>query len=214
MKTGVQMSSHKSEINDKVIPQFLPQCRECNACRYPSGNLCIRADKYLTYQTITGHGVLADGTTRFACKGKPVYHFLSTSTLTEYTVVGEISIAKIDDAAPPEKVCLTGCGFSTGYGATIKIGKDLSPHRSPLAQFVWSLAWEELAFRSSWAVSQLVHPGSLGLTSTNTNFKGPLICNMNYVVKVEVGAPPSAKMLTCNPMLLFTGCMWKGCIFE
>uniref|UniRef100_A0A8C9PV67 Alcohol dehydrogenase 7 (class IV), mu or sigma polypeptide n=1 Tax=Spermophilus dauricus TaxID=99837 RepID=A0A8C9PV67_SPEDA len=101
---------------DKVIPLFVPQCRECNACRNPEGNLCIRSD-------ITGCGVLADGTTRFMCKGKPVYHFMNTSTFTEYTVVDESSVAKIDAAAPAEKVCLIGCGFSTGYGAAIKTGK-------------------------------------------------------------------------------------------
>lgn len=73
--------------------------------------------------SITGRGVLDDGTTRFSCKGKPVYHFMNTSTFTEYTVVDEFALAKIDDAAPPEKVCLIGCGFSTGYGAAIKTGK-------------------------------------------------------------------------------------------
>uniref|UniRef100_A0A452EWN2 Alcohol dehydrogenase 7 (class IV), mu or sigma polypeptide n=1 Tax=Capra hircus TaxID=9925 RepID=A0A452EWN2_CAPHI len=99
-----------------VIPHFLPQCRECNACHNPDGNLCIGTD-------ITGHGVLADDSTRCTCKGKPVYYFLSTSTFTEYTAVDETSIAKTVDAAPPEKVCLTGCGFSTGYRATIKIDK-------------------------------------------------------------------------------------------
>jgi Zn-dependent alcohol dehydrogenase len=57
------------------------------------------------------------------CKGKPVYHFMNTSTFTEYTVVDETSVAKIDGAAPPEKVCLLGCGFSTGYGAAVKTGK-------------------------------------------------------------------------------------------
>lgn len=67
--------------------------------------------------------MLADGTTRFSCKGKPIYHFMNTSTFTEFTVVDESSVAKIDAAAPPEKVCLIGCGFSTGYGAAVKTGK-------------------------------------------------------------------------------------------
>ncbi|CAM5107031.1 unnamed protein product [Eretmochelys imbricata] len=57
-----------------------------------------------------------DGTTRFTCKGKQIHQFASTSTFTEYTVVHETSVAKIDAVAPPEKVCLIGCGFSTGYG--------------------------------------------------------------------------------------------------
>lgn len=73
--------------------------------------------------SFTGRGVLADGTTRFTCRGKTVYHFVSTSTFTEYTVVDEFAVVKIDDAAPSEKVCLLGCAFSTGYGAAVKTGK-------------------------------------------------------------------------------------------
>lgn len=68
-------------------------------------------------------GTMQDGTTRFTCKGKPINHFLSTSTFTQYTVVDEISVAKIDAAAPLEKVCLIGCGFTTGYGSAVKVAK-------------------------------------------------------------------------------------------
>lgn len=73
--------------------------------------------------SLTGRGVLADGTTRFTCKGKPVQHFMNTSTFSEYTVLDESSVAKIDGAAPPERACLIGCGFSTGYGAAVKTAK-------------------------------------------------------------------------------------------
>jgi Zn-dependent alcohol dehydrogenase len=68
-------------------------------------------------------GTLPDGTTRFTCKGKPIHHFLGTSTFSQYTVVDETSVAKIDAAAPLEKVCLMGCGFSTGYGSAVKVAK-------------------------------------------------------------------------------------------
>uniref|UniRef100_F7BAT1 Alcohol dehydrogenase 7 (class IV), mu or sigma polypeptide n=1 Tax=Monodelphis domestica TaxID=13616 RepID=F7BAT1_MONDO len=101
---------------DKVIPLCLPQCGKCSSCINPNGNFCVKAD-------ITGRGVLSDGTSRFTCKGKPVYHFSSTSTFTEYTVVEEIAVTKIDASAPLEKVCLIGCGFSTGYGAAMKTAK-------------------------------------------------------------------------------------------
>lgn len=66
---------------------------------------------------------MADGTTRFTCKGKAIHHFLGTSTFTEYTVLHESAVAKIDSAAPLEKVCLIGCGFSTGYGAALQTAK-------------------------------------------------------------------------------------------
>lgn len=68
-------------------------------------------------------GTLMDGTSRFTCRGKPIYHFIGTSTFTQYTVVDEISVAKIDADSPLEKVCLIGCGFSTGYGSAVKVAK-------------------------------------------------------------------------------------------
>lgn len=66
---------------------------------------------------------MPDGTSRFTCKGKQIYHFMGTSTFSEYTVVADISVAKIDAAAPLDKVCLLGCGVSTGYGAALNTAK-------------------------------------------------------------------------------------------
>eukprot|EP01114_Cavostelium_apophysatum_P003831 TRINITY_DN1396_c0_g1_i4.p1 TRINITY_DN1396_c0_g1~~TRINITY_DN1396_c0_g1_i4.p1 ORF type:complete len:254 (-),score=69.56 TRINITY_DN1396_c0_g1_i4:308-1069(-) len=66
---------------------------------------------------------MPDGTSRFTCKGQPVYHFMGCSTFSEYTVVAEISVAKISEKAPLEKVCLLGCGITTGYGAALKTAK-------------------------------------------------------------------------------------------
>jgi len=66
---------------------------------------------------------MLDGTTRFSCKGKPIHHFMGTSTFSEYTVVDEAALCKIDKKVPLEKVCLIGCGISTGYGAAINTAK-------------------------------------------------------------------------------------------
>ncbi|XP_065693072.1 alcohol dehydrogenase 1 [Patagioenas fasciata] len=102
---------------DMVIPFFAPQCGKCNSCLSTKGNLCIENE------IASGHGLMPDGTTRFTCKGKAVHHFLGTSTFSEYTVVHESAVAKIDSAAPLEKVCLLSCGFSTGYGAVVQTAK-------------------------------------------------------------------------------------------
>ncbi|XP_037686235.1 alcohol dehydrogenase S chain-like [Choloepus didactylus] len=99
---------------DKVIPLFIPQCGKCTICKHPEANLCSPK---------VHPGTMQDGTTRFTCRGKPIHHFASTSTFSEYTVVDEISIVKIDAAAPLEKVCLIGCGFPTGYGSAVKVAK-------------------------------------------------------------------------------------------
>lgn len=102
---------------DKVIPLFIPQCGKCNVCKHPEGNYCVKNDLSKL------RGTLQDGTYRFTCRGKPISHFLGTSTFSQYTVVDEMSVAKIDAASPLEKVCLIGCGFTTGYGSAVKVAK-------------------------------------------------------------------------------------------
>ncbi|XP_058922887.1 alcohol dehydrogenase 1C [Kogia breviceps] len=102
---------------DKVIPLFVPQCGKCSVCKHPEGNFCLKNN------VTKPQGTLMDGTSRFTCRGKPIYQFIGTSTFTQYTVVDEMSVAKIDADSPLEKVCLIGCGFSTGYGSAVKVAK-------------------------------------------------------------------------------------------
>uniref|UniRef100_K7FDD0 Alcohol dehydrogenase class-3 n=1 Tax=Pelodiscus sinensis TaxID=13735 RepID=K7FDD0_PELSI len=111
----------KFKPGDKVIPLYMPQCGQCKFCLSPKTNLCEKISKIKT--AISDQDLMPDGTSRFTCKGKQIYHFMGTSTFSEYTVVAETSLVKIDDAAPLEKVCLIGCGFSTGYGAAINTAK-------------------------------------------------------------------------------------------
>ncbi|XP_018615269.2 alcohol dehydrogenase 1-like isoform X2 [Scleropages formosus] len=107
----------KFSPGDKVIPLFLPQCGECECCLSPKTNLC-RKDWKNTQQ-----GVLADGTSRISCRGKQVYQFLGIGSFSEYTVILETSLARIRNDSPLDKVCLLGCGVSTGYGAALNAAK-------------------------------------------------------------------------------------------
>lgn len=102
---------------DHVIPLYTPECGECKFCRSGKTNLCqkIRATQ--------GKGLMPDGTTRFSKNGKPIYHYMGTSTFAEYTVVPEISLAKVNPQAPLDKVCLLGCGVTTGIGAVLNTAK-------------------------------------------------------------------------------------------
>ncbi|XP_064366584.1 alcohol dehydrogenase 1-like [Dromaius novaehollandiae] len=113
--TGEGVTSVKP--GDKVIPLCLPQCGECCFCLNPDSNYCTKSHFYES-QTL-----MLDKTSRFTCKGKQVHHFLWISTFAEYTVMPEYAVAKIDAAAPLDKVCLLGCGFPTGYGAAINTAK-------------------------------------------------------------------------------------------
>ncbi|WNG51770.1 S-(hydroxymethyl)glutathione dehydrogenase/class III alcohol dehydrogenase [Archangium minus] len=102
---------------DHVIPLYTPECRECKFCRSGRTNLCqaIRATQ--------GKGLMPDGTSRFSKKGQPILHYMGTSTFSEYTVLPEIAVAKISKEAPLEKVCLLGCGVTTGMGAVLNTAK-------------------------------------------------------------------------------------------
>ncbi|XP_059821427.1 alcohol dehydrogenase class-3 [Hypanus sabinus] len=112
---GEGVTSFKA--GDRVIPLYIPQCGECKFCLNPKTNLCQKI------RVTQGRGLMPDKTSRFTCKGQQLYHYMGTSTFSEYTVVADISLAKIDDAAPLDKVCLLGCGISTGYGAALNTAK-------------------------------------------------------------------------------------------
>lgn len=102
---------------DHVIPLYTAECGECKFCTSGKTNLCssVRATQ--------GQGLMPDGSTRFTCDGKEVFHYMGTSTFSEYSVVAEVSLAKISKDAPLDKVCLLGCGVTTGIGAVIKTAK-------------------------------------------------------------------------------------------
>ncbi|EFJ45245.1 hypothetical protein VOLCADRAFT_82410 [Volvox carteri f. nagariensis] len=103
---------------DHVIPCYQAYCGECKFCKHPESNLCV------SVRAFTGKGVMkSDGKPRFSVDGKPIFHFMGTSTFSEYTVVHEQSVAKIDPSAPLDKVCLLGCGVSTGWGAVVNTAK-------------------------------------------------------------------------------------------
>ena len=102
---------------DHVIPLYTPECRECEYCLNPKTNLCQ------SIRSTQGQGVMPDGSSRFSIGGKPIYHYMGTSTFANYTVLPEIAVAKIHPDAPFDKVCYIGCGVTTGIGAVIHTAK-------------------------------------------------------------------------------------------
>jgi len=105
------------KVGDHVIPLYTPECRQCDFCLNPKTNLCqaIRATQ--------GKGLMPDGTSRFSRGGKPLYHYMGCSTFAEYTVLPEISVAKVREDAPFDKICYIGCGVTTGIGAVLNTAK-------------------------------------------------------------------------------------------
>jgi len=102
---------------DHVIPLYTPECRECDYCTSGKTNLCQKI------RVTQGRGVMPDGTSRFSSGGDPIFHYMGTSTFSNFTVVPEIALAKIREDAPFDKVCYIGCGVTTGIGAVINTAK-------------------------------------------------------------------------------------------
>ena len=102
---------------DHVIPLYTPECGQCKFCKSGKTNLCqaIRATQ--------GKGLMPDGSSRFSKGGKTLFHYMGTSTFSEYSVLPEIAVAKISKEAPLDKVCLLGCGITTGIGAVLNTAK-------------------------------------------------------------------------------------------
>ncbi|EGT0665193.1 S-(hydroxymethyl)glutathione dehydrogenase/class III alcohol dehydrogenase [Citrobacter werkmanii] len=115
VEVGEGVTSLKA--GDHVIPLYTAECGECKFCKSGKTNLCqaVRATQ--------GKGLMPDGTTRFSYNGEPIYHYMGTSTFSEYTVCAEISLAKVNPQAPLDKVCLLGCGVTTGIGAVHNTAK-------------------------------------------------------------------------------------------
>ncbi|GGA82510.1 S-(hydroxymethyl)glutathione dehydrogenase [Neiella marina] len=105
------------EVGDHVIPLYTAECGECKFCTSGKTNLCQAV------RETQGQGLMPDGTSRFSIDGMPIYHYMGCSTFSEYTVLPEISLAKVSPKAPLEEVCLLGCGVTTGMGAVLNTAK-------------------------------------------------------------------------------------------
>jgi len=103
--------------DDHVIPLYTPECRECEYCLSQKTNLCQ------AIRETQGKGLMPDGTSRFSLSGKPIYHYMGTSTFANFIVLPEISVAKVREDAPFDKICLIGCGVTTGVGAAVFTAK-------------------------------------------------------------------------------------------
>lgn len=115
VEVGEGVSSVK--VGDHVIPLYTPECRNCEYCLSRKTNLCQ------AIRSTQGRGVMPNGTSRFSIDGQMIHHYMGTSTFSNYTVLPEIAVAKIREDAPFEKVCLIGCGVTTGLGAVVNTAK-------------------------------------------------------------------------------------------
>ena len=111
VEVGPGVSSLKPD--DHVIPLYTAECGECEYCLHPKTNLCQAV------RETQGQGMMPDGTSRFSLNGNPIMHYMGCSTFSKYSVIPEISLAKVREDAPFDKICYIGCGVTTGIGAVV-----------------------------------------------------------------------------------------------
>ena len=114
-EVGTSVSS--VSVGDHVIPLYTPECGTCNFCTSGKTNLCQ------AIRTTQGQGLMPNGTSRFSANGKTIHHYMGTSTFSEYSVLPEIAVAKVNKEAPLDKICLLGCGITTGIGAVLNTAR-------------------------------------------------------------------------------------------
>uniref|UniRef100_A0A8C6TYR5 S-(hydroxymethyl)glutathione dehydrogenase n=1 Tax=Neogobius melanostomus TaxID=47308 RepID=A0A8C6TYR5_9GOBI len=219
----------KFQSGDTVIPLYVPQCGECKFCNNPKTNLCQRI------RLTQGRGVMPDGTSRFSCKGKSLFHFMGCSTFSEYTVVADISLAKVDPRAPLDSVCLLGCFWNKNAlkvepgstcavfglgalglaaimgckaaGATRIIGVDINPEKFQVAK--------------DFGASELVNPKDHSkpiqevLVEMTDGGRAALeACHKGWGTSVIIGVAAAGQEISTRPFQLVTGRTWKGLEIE
>ena len=210
---------------DHVIPLYTAECGECKFCKSGKTNLCqaVRATQ--------GKGLMPDGTTRFSYNGEPIYHYMGTSTFSEYTVVAEISLAKVNPQAPLEKVCLLGCGVTTGIGAVhntakvqAKAGRIIAVDTNP-DKFTLAKEMGATDFVNPKDYEKPIQEVIVELTDGGVDFSFECIgnvdvmraalecCHKGWGESVIIGVAGAGQEIKTRPFQLVTGRVWRGSAF-
>src|SRR3974377_760410 len=204
---------------DHVIPLYTPECRQCPSCLSRKTNLCtaIRATQ--------GQGVMPDGTSRFSLAGNKLYHYMGTSTFSNFTVLPEIAAAKIRDDAPFDKVCYIGCGVTTGVGAVINTAK-VEPGANVVVFGLGGVGVNVIQGRRRAACDNLIWgdlvPYLVNLTKGGADYSFESTGNVNVMrqaleschrgwgVSVVIGVAEAGKEIATRPFQLVTRRGVKG----
>jgi S-(hydroxymethyl)glutathione dehydrogenase / alcohol dehydrogenase len=211
------------KAGDHVIPLYTPECKKCKFCKSGKTNLCV------AIRATQGKGLMPDGTSRFSKKGKQILHFMGTSTFSEYTVLPEIALAKIAKKAPLEKVCLLGCGITTGIGAVLNTAKvkaeriiavDINPGKEEMAR-----ALGATDFLNPKDFDKPVQQVIVGMTEWGVDYSFECVgntqlmrsalecCHRGWGESIIIGVAASGQEISTRPFQLVTGRVWRGSAF-
>ncbi len=186
---------------DHVIPLYTAECGKCDFCLSGKTNLCVAV------RETQGKGLMPDGTTRFSYNGQPLYHYMGCSTFSEYTVVAEVSLAKINPEANPEHVCLLGCGVTTGIGAVHNTAK-VQPGDSVAVFGLGGIGLAAIQM-TGWGIDHTfecignVHVMRAALESAHRGWGQSIV----------IGVAGAGEEISTRPFQLVTGRVWKGSAF-
>ena len=182
---------------DHVIPLYTPECRQCKFCLSRKTNLCqaIRATQ--------GKGLMPDGTSRFSLDGKPLFHYMGTSTFSNYSVLPEIAVAKVREDAPFDKICYIGCGVTTGIGAVINTAK-VQPGDNVV---VFGLGGIGLN------VIQGADYSFECIGNVQVMRDALECCHKGWGTSIIIGVAPAGAEISTRPFQLVTGRNWRGTAF-
>src|SRR6266446_4988374 len=217
---------------DHVIPLYTPECRQCPSCLSRKTNLCtaIRATQ--------GQGLMPDGTSRFSMGGKPIHHYMGTSTFSNFTVLPEIAVAKIRQDAPFDKVCYIGCGVTTGIGAVINTAQ-VEQGAKAIVFGLGGIGLNVLQGLRLAGADMIIGvdinndrvPHLVDITKSGADQIGgadyTFDCTGNVTVmrqaleashrgwgqSIVIGVAPSGAEISTRPFQLVTGRVWKGTAF-
>jgi S-(hydroxymethyl)glutathione dehydrogenase/alcohol dehydrogenase len=210
---------------DHVIPLYTPECRECEFCKSGKTNLCqaIRATQ--------GQGLMPDGSSRFSCNGKTLYHYMGTSTFSEYSVMPEIAVAKISKEAPLDKVCLLGCGITTGIGLSVIQGAVMAQAGRIVAV---DINEDKFEMARMLGATDCVNPKDhdqpiqdviVDLTDGGADYSFECVgnvdlmrsalecCHKGWGESVIIGVAGAGQEIRTRPFQLVTGRVWRGTAF-
>ena len=198
---------------DHVIPLYTAECGECEFCRSGKTNLCV------SVRDTQGKGLMPDGTTRFSYQGQPIYHYMGCSTFSEYSVVAEVSLAKINPEANHEQVCLLGCGVTTGIGAvhnTAKVQEGDSVAVFGLGAIGLAVVQGARQAKAGRIIAIDTNPAKFELAK---QFGATDCLNPNDYDKpikdvlLDINKWGIDHTFECRPFQLVTGRVWKGTAF-
>ena len=211
------------QVGDHVIPLYTPECGECKFCKSGKTNLCQQI------RETQGQGLMPDGTTRFYKDGQPIFHYMGCSTFSEYTVLPEISLAKVNKEAPLEEVCLLGCGVTTGMGAVMNTAKV----EEGATVAIFGLGGIGLSAKKLGA-TDFINPKDydkpiqdviVELTDGGVDYSFECIGNVNLMrsalecchkgwgESVVIGVAGAGQEISTRPFQLVTGRVWRGSAF-